>query len=101
MQGDISILNDSQGIFVLNFRSFESLRSFGYKECLNVVIFSLVPSPNDDIISKGGIANPPLLTIQNVSTLNLLRRCLERSGVGAIIRFGESEATNFIHVNSL
>ena len=66
---------------------------------LNAATIVFIASPDDNIAHRG-VANPSLLTIEDVAALNFAGGGLETSCVATILRLGQTEAENFLELHA-
>ena len=74
---NVCILDSSQGHFSLDFTSAQSLCALSNQEALDFTAFSFIASPSRDVVSKSGVADPSLATINQVASFDFLGRSLD------------------------
>lgn len=101
LQFNISVLDNSQRVLILNLGAFQAFRALGSQECLDIVTICCVSCPNNDVISKCCISNPSLLSIEKISSVNFGCCGFERGCITTIIGLSKSKANELVHIHRL
>jgi hypothetical protein len=68
---NISVLNNSKRVLILDLFCSQAFRSFLNHKSLNLIAIINILSPNDDDVGKSSVADPPLLSVDDVATIDL------------------------------
>ena len=63
---------------------------------MNLAAVALIAGPNDDVVGKSSVADPALLSIDDIATIDLFGGSSETGCVTAEVRFCEAERKNFL-----
>lgn len=89
----------ASGNFIWNSSCLVTFHALLNNKTLNLVPIRDILGPHNSQVGDGSISRPPLSSIKDVTTFNLLRGGLHVGCIGAVLWFGKSKASNLVQLD--